>query len=153
MWLSIWLLNIYSSLGIHDEVEETKAMMGEKGIGVSSDCSTIEVNRKVYEFFAEDISHYRKTEVYRMVEEVGQQLRIAGYDGDGLDLHSEKLVIAFGLLSTNPGSTIRVAKNLDVCSDFHSYVKLLSSVYNREIIIRERTKSHSFWLVRCSCNA
>ncbi|XP_047314204.1 pentatricopeptide repeat-containing protein At3g47530 [Impatiens glandulifera] len=149
----VLLLNIYSSLGNHDKVEETKAMMGEKGIGLSSDCSTIEVNRKLYEFFADDISHYRKTEVYRMVEEVGQQLRIAGYDGDGFDLHSEKLAIAFGLLSTNPGSTIRVAKNLDVCSDCHSYVKLLSSVYNREIIIRDRTKSHSFWLGRCSCNA
>ncbi|XP_047341221.1 pentatricopeptide repeat-containing protein At3g47530-like [Impatiens glandulifera] len=88
----------------------------QRRIGVSSDCNTIEVNRKVYEFIAEDISHYRKTEVYRMVEEVGQQLRIAGYDGDGLDLHSEKLAIVFGFLSTNPGLTIRVAKNLDVCS-------------------------------------
>ncbi|KAL8543237.1 hypothetical protein ACS0TY_003955 [Phlomoides rotata] len=51
--------------------------------------------------------------------------------------HNEKLVIAFGLLKTKAGETIRVTKNLRVCKDFHQASKIILNVYDREIIVRD----------------
>jgi hypothetical protein len=51
--------------------------------------------------------------------------------------HSEKLAIAFCLLSTPPGEAIRVTKNLRVCTDCHTTIKLRSRIAHREIIIRD----------------
>ncbi|XWS53949.1 hypothetical protein CRYUN_Cryun10bG0044600 [Craigia yunnanensis] len=42
-----------------------------------------------------------------------------------LGRHSEKLAMAFGLISTNQEMPIRVVKNLRICSDCHSFVKLV----------------------------
>ncbi|MCH84368.1 pentatricopeptide repeat-containing protein chloroplastic-like [Trifolium medium] len=56
--------------------------------------------------------------------------------------HSERLAIAFGLLNTSPGTTIRVAKNLRVCNDCHVATKFISKIVDREIILRDvRRKS------------
>ena len=56
-------------------------------------------------------------------------------------LHSERLAIAYGLLHTPNGSPIRIVKNLRVCRDCHEVIKLISEVYNREIIVRDSTIS------------
>lgn len=69
-----------------------------------------------------------------------------------LGLHSEKLAITFGLQSTNPGTPIREVKNLRVCVDCHTASKLISKVYNREIILRDRNRFHHFKDGFCSCN-
>lgn len=34
--------------------------------------------------------------------------------------HSDKLAIAFGLISTSPGTLFRITRNLRVCSDCHA---------------------------------
>ncbi|KAL6221502.1 hypothetical protein ACLB2K_004898 [Fragaria x ananassa] len=67
-----------------------------------------------------------------------------------LSHHSEKLAIAFGLISTKPGTTIRIAKNLRVCGNCHSATKLISKIFNREIIARDRNRFHHFRDVRAS---
>jgi hypothetical protein len=115
----------------------------------------------------DDVSHPRKDKIYEMLDEINQQLKIAGYVADiyselhnlgteekgiALSYHSEKLAIAFGVLTTPPGTTIRVAKNLRTCVDCHNFAKVLSGVYNREVIVRDRTRFHHFKEGRCSCN-
>jgi hypothetical protein len=69
-----------------------------------------------------------------------------------LQWHSEKLAIAFVLLRTPPGTQVRVVKNLRVCSDCHAAIKCISLVYNREIIVRDRSRFHRFKNGSCSCN-
>lgn len=66
--------------------------------------------------------------------------------------HSEKLAIAVGFINTNPGATIRVIKNLRVCEDCHSATKLISKVFKRDIIVRDRVRYHHFRNGKCSCN-
>ncbi|GAU15104.1 hypothetical protein TSUD_08420 [Trifolium subterraneum] len=63
---------------------------------------------------------------------------------DALYRHSEKLAIAFALLNTPPGTSIRIVKNLRVCEDCHSATKFISKVYNREIVVRDRNRFHHF---------
>ena len=65
--------------------------------------------------------------------------------------HSEKLAIAFGLINTKPGTTIRVVKNLRICRDCHTVAKLVSQIYCREIIMRDRVRFHHFRDGSCSC--
>ncbi|KAG6678199.1 hypothetical protein I3842_14G068600 [Carya illinoinensis] len=161
------LLNIYSSAGKWDKVMEVRKFMQEKAIQTTPGCSTIVLKGVVHEFVVDDVSHPRKGEIYEMLNEINQQLKIAGYvaevsaelhnlvaeeKGDALPYHSEKLAIAFGVLSTPPGTTIRVAKNLRTCVDCHNFAKVLSGVYNREVIVRDRTRFHHFKEGRCSCN-
>ncbi|KAF5820238.1 putative DYW domain-containing protein [Helianthus annuus] len=70
-----------------------------------------------------------------------------------LQYHSEKLALAFALLKTPPGSTIRIKKNIRVrvCGDCHSAFKYASLVVEREIILRDTNRFHHFYRGSCSC--
>jgi len=65
--------------------------------------------------------------------------------------HSEKLAIAFGLMSTPPGAPIRIIKNLRVCGDCHNVVKFISKIVGREIVVRDIIHFHHFRNGTCSC--
>ncbi|CAK9158662.1 unnamed protein product [Ilex paraguariensis] len=163
----VLLLNLYSTVNDWEKVIEVRKLMKEKKIQTTPGCSTIELKGEIHEFLADDISHPRKREIYEMLDEIGKQLKIAGYVAEitselhnlgaeekqiTLSYHSEKLAIAFGVLATPPGTTIRVAKNLRICVDCHNFAKILSGVYNREVIIRDRIRFHHFREGHCSCN-
>ena len=47
--------------------------------------------------------------------------------------HSERLAIAFALISTPEGSPIPVIKNLRACTDCHAAMKVISKIVRREI--------------------
>ncbi|OVA15413.1 Pentatricopeptide repeat [Macleaya cordata] len=163
----VLLSNIYAVADKWDEVHKVRKMMWERGIKKLPGCSSIELDGVVHEFIVGDITHLRKKEIYEMLDEMGEKLKVAGYKPDteqvlldieeeevkqtSLGHHSEKLAIAFGFISTRPRTTIRVVKNLRVCSDCHSVMKLLSKIYNRDIIIRDSNRFHHFRDGSCSC--
>jgi DYW family of nucleic acid deaminases len=63
----------------------------------------------------------------------------------------KKIKVAFGLLSTVEESTIRVMKNLRVCGNCHSAIKLISKIVRREIVLRDSTCFYRFKDGFCSC--
>ena len=71
---------------------------------------------------------------------------------DNLCGHCERLAIAFGLINTAPGATIRVSKNLRVCADCHNATKVISKIEKRDIIIRDSCQIHHFKDGECSCD-
>ncbi|KAK7265800.1 hypothetical protein RJT34_33423 [Clitoria ternatea] len=163
----VLLLNIYSSAGHWEKVAEVRKLMKDKAIQTTPGCSTIELKGVVHEFVVDDGSHSRKREIYVTLDEINKQLKIAGYvvelsselhkmddkaKGYVLSYHSEKLAIAFGVLSTPPGTTLRVASNLRICVDCHNFLKLFSGVYNRDVILRDHNRFHHFREGRCSCS-
>lgn len=160
------LSNIYTKAGKWEEATEVRKLMKERGIKTDTGCSIIELGGEVHEFKVGDWSHPQSKEIYSFLETMIERLKTEGYAADtlqvlfditeeekerGMKYHSEKLAIAFGLISTKPGSTLRVAKNLRVCEDCHSAVKLISRVYDREIIVRDRVRYHHFKDGICSC--
>lgn len=162
----VLLLNLYSSAGHWEKVAEVRKLMREKSIQTTPGCCTIELKGVVHEFVVDDISHSRKVEIYRTLNEINKQLKIAGYvvelsselhkmddkgKGYALSYHSEKLAIAFGVLVTPPGTTLRVASNLRICVDCHNFLKMFSSVYNRDVILRDHKRFHHFRGGHCSC--
>ncbi|KAL6859405.1 hypothetical protein ACP4OV_017664 [Aristida adscensionis] len=155
----VLLLNTYAAVGDWMKVAEIRKLMKEKGIQTTPGCTTVELNGEVHEFIADDDAHPRKVEIYEKLNEINMHLRIAGYvpnvsselhdmdsvgKASALSYHSEKLAIAFAVLVTPQHRPIRLAKNLRVCADCHNFTKLFSGVYNRLVIVRDRTRFHHF---------
>ncbi|KAG2566952.1 pentatricopeptide repeat-containing protein At1g08070, chloroplastic-like [Panicum virgatum] len=163
----ILLSNIYASVGRWKDAAMIRRQMKDRGIQKVPGCSLIELDGVVYEFFAEDSEHPHLREIYEKVEEMIDKIKVAGYVPNTADArldvdecekevsvshHSEKLAIAFGLMKLRHGATIRLSKNLRVCTDCHSATKLISKVYDREIVVRDRNRFHHFKDGSCSCN-
>ncbi|KAL1198910.1 Pentatricopeptide repeat-containing protein [Cardamine amara subsp. amara] len=160
------LSNMYASQGNWSEVSEMRLRMKEMDIRKDPGCSWIDIDGVLHEFLVEDDSHPRAKEINSMLVEISDKLRLAGYrpittqvllnleDEDkenALHYHSEKIAVAFGLISTSPGKPIRIVKNLRICEDCHSSIKLISKVYKRKITVRDRKRFHHFQDGSCSC--
>eukprot|EP01018_Ginkgo_biloba_P037564 Gb_08772 [translate_table: standard] len=162
----VLLSNIYAAAGRWDDVVNVRTLMKVKGAKKTPGCSWIEVNNKVHTFFAGDRSHPQLEKIYATLESLIRQMEATGYVPDInfvlhdveeeekdhiLYSHSEKLAIAFGLISTSPGTPIRITKNLRVCGDCHKATKFISKIVRREIIVRDANRFHDFKDGLCSC--
>ncbi|KAM0044404.1 putative tetratricopeptide-like helical domain superfamily, DYW domain-containing protein [Helianthus debilis subsp. tardiflorus] len=163
----VLLSNMYAATGNWDKVSHARNAMRKTGVKKDPGCSLIEYRDEVHEFIAGDKSHPRTREIYHKLSEIRERLKSVGYvpdksqvllhiEGDDeketeLESHSERLAIAFGLISLKPGIPIRIVKNLRVCNDCHSVTKHLSKIYDREIIVRDNSRFHHFKHGSCSC--
>lgn len=163
----VLMSNVYAKLGNWEKVSGLRKLMKELRLKKEPGCSCIEVNGTVHEFFVADNSHPLSLKIYSKLDEVVSGLKSEGYEPNkshllqfveeeetkeqALYLHSEKIAIAFGLISLEPSQPIRVVKNLRVCGDCHSFAKIVSKVYNREVFLRDRYRFHHFKEGCCSC--
>ncbi|MCL7030474.1 hypothetical protein MKW94_017630 [Papaver nudicaule] len=162
----ILLSNMYAVAGNWDGVASTRTLMKDSKVQKEPGCSSIEVNNKVHEFLAGDIKHPKSKDIYSMLQELNLRLQAHGYiphidlvlddvgeaeRAEAPSVHSEKLAIAFGLISTQPGTPIKIVKNLRVCSDCHTVTKLISKITGRKIVVRDRNRFHHFVDGSCSC--
>ncbi|XP_031274403.1 pentatricopeptide repeat-containing protein At2g02980, chloroplastic [Pistacia vera] len=161
------LSNLCARAGSWEDVDFFRKLMRDRGAVKVPGCSSIEINNVVHEFFSGDGVHSVSTDLHRALDELVKELKMVGYVPDTslvyhgdmedeekeitLRYHSEKLAIAFGLLNTPPGTTIRVVKNLRVCGDCHSAAKLISLIFDRQIILRDVQRFHHFKGGKCSC--
>ncbi|CAN0923238.1 Pentatricopeptide repeat-containing protein At2g15690, mitochondrial [Linum grandiflorum] len=65
--------------------------------------------------------------------------------------HSERLAIAYGLISTPARTPLRIIKNLRICGDCHNAIKIMSKIVGRELIVRDNKRFHHFRGGKCSC--
>lgn len=162
----ILISNFYSSWGKWDEALHFRGKLKERGVEKEPGSSSIEVNGEIHEFILGDSSHPRKKEIYAKMEEIEEKLREEGYrprvDGvlqdvvdqekeRALAIHSERLALCYGLISTEECNSLRIVKNLRVCDDCHAMMKLVSKVTRRKIVMRDRNRFHHFENGRCSC--
>lgn len=162
----VLLSNIYASVGDYEGVAKVRNLMKEKGIVKEPGISTIEIENKVHEFRAGDREHSKSKEIYTMLRKISERIKSHGYvpntntvlqdleeteKEQSLQVHSERLAIAYGLISTKPGSPLKIFKNLRVCSDCHTVTKLISKITGRKIVMRDRNRFHHFTDGSCSC--
>lgn len=162
----VLLSNMYAAAGNWKERAKVRKLMDERKVKKEAGYSWIEVKNKTYSFLAGDHSHPLSGRIYLKLEELGIRLKDAGYLPDTnyvlhdveeehkeaiLSQHSERLAIAFGLIATPSGTTIQIMKNLRVCGDCHTVIKLISLVEDREIIVRDSNRFHHFKAGLCSC--
>uniref|UniRef100_A0A803NNY5 DYW domain-containing protein n=1 Tax=Cannabis sativa TaxID=3483 RepID=A0A803NNY5_CANSA len=99
--------------------------MREKTIQKNPGRSWIEVDNKVHVFFVDDTNHPQITDIYKMLEETIKKIESTGLYVSPTNAlrspcyHSEKLAVAFGLMSLPTWMPIHVMKNLRVCHDCH----------------------------------
>lgn len=73
--------------------------------------------------------------------------------GNKLWAHSEKLALAWALISTpNKKDKIIMHNTLRMCHDCHGALKLISKLENRQFVIRDANRFHHFDQGMCSCN-
>ncbi|KAE9446739.1 hypothetical protein C3L33_21374, partial [Rhododendron williamsianum] len=161
----ILLSNMYSRRGMLKEANEVRRLMGFNGVRKEPGCSWIDVKNKTFVFTAHDRSHSRTIEIYEMLGKLEALAKRKGYVPEThyaindvgkykeqrLWFHSEKLALAFGLLTLPMGVPIRIKKNLRTCGDCHIVMKIASEVFEREIIVRDINRFHRFTGGLCSC--
>ncbi|CAN1857798.1 Pentatricopeptide repeat-containing protein At3g57430, chloroplastic [Linum perenne] len=162
----ILLANIYSSAGMWDGAAKIRKYMKDSKVKKEPGMSWMEIKDEVHTFTVGDRSHPRSMEIYAKLEDLSEPLKKAGYvpmvetelhdvepseKAKLLYHHSEKLAVAFGLIATPSGAPIRVKKNLRVCLDCHTALKLISKISSREIIVRDINRFHHFRDGLCSC--
>ncbi|ONK57373.1 uncharacterized protein A4U43_C10F19420, partial [Asparagus officinalis] len=162
----VLMSNIYSAAGNWKEAAKTRVAMKRKGLEKQPASSWIEVKNKVHAFVAHDKSHPCFDQICQAWEVLEEQMKREGYVANTEDVlhdideehkrellcgHSERLAITFGIISTPPGTTIRVTKNLRVCVDCHTATKFISKIVGREIVVRDTNRFHHFRDGKCSC--
>ncbi|KAK9064259.1 hypothetical protein SSX86_015639 [Deinandra increscens subsp. villosa] len=162
----VLLANIYASAGLWENVADIRRLMKDNKVKKEPGMSWLEVKDKVYTFIVGDRSHFMTKEIYEKLEElmklVGEEGYVPVLEMDLhnvkrsekellLSYHSEKLAVAFGLIATPARAPIRVKKNLRVCIDCHTFLKFVSKVVTREIVVRDINRFHHFRDGSCSC--
>ncbi|XP_038722471.1 pentatricopeptide repeat-containing protein DOT4, chloroplastic [Tripterygium wilfordii] len=162
----VLLANIYAEAEKWEDVKKLRQKIGQKALKKNPGCSWIEIKGKVNIFFAGDSSHPQAKRIESLLKRLRMkmkeegclpQLRYALIDADEMEKevvlcgHSEKLAMAFGLLSLPPGKPIRVTKNLRVCGDCHEMARFISRTRQREIVLRDSNRFHHFEDGVCSC--
>ncbi|XP_039120567.1 pentatricopeptide repeat-containing protein At4g21065-like [Dioscorea cayenensis subsp. rotundata] len=164
----VLLSNLYAKSGNWTDVERVRKLMRDKGIRKVPGCSSMVIKGKVHEFLVgKEMGVGCRAVVFSKLKEVIHRLKLFGYEPDVnqvlvdaedeekerlLSVHSEKMAIAFGLINSEKGEPMHIVKNLRVCSDCHSFSKLVSSVYEHEIILRDQNRFHHFKEGSCSCH-
>lgn len=159
--------NMYAAERRWKEVEEVRMRMKAFGLKKNPGCSWIEVGNKVHAFMARDKSHPQSMEIYVKLSEITEKLaREGGYvaqtefalhnaseeeKAQMLYGHSERLAIAYGMLTTPEGTSLRITKNLRVCGDCHNFCRLVSKFFERELVMRDAKRFHHFKGGVCSC--
>ncbi|KAL3840371.1 hypothetical protein ACJIZ3_024962 [Penstemon smallii] len=160
------LSNIYASARRWKDVAKIRVLMKHAGIQKRPGCSWVQGKRGTATFFVGDKSHPLTREIYNLLDDLIYRIKIMGYvpetsfalhdvddeeKGDLLLEHSEKLALAYGILTTAPGLPIRITKNLRVCGDCHTAITYISSIIEHEIILRDTSRFHHFKNGVCSC--
>ncbi|KAA8530191.1 hypothetical protein F0562_004901 [Nyssa sinensis] len=162
----VLLSNIYAAKSRWNEVEKVRKIMARRGANKIQGFSLIEFNNVVHKFAVGDRSHPQSDKIYSLLEELAAPMKRLGYvpltdfvlhdiedeaKEVALSYHSERLAIAFGLINTKQGTTIRITKNLRICGDCHNAIKFISKIVNRVIIVRDMHRFHHFGDGVCSC--
>ncbi|KAK9084460.1 hypothetical protein Scep_030931 [Stephania cephalantha] len=161
----VLLSNLYTCCGMLKEANEVRRLMGVNRVRKEPGCSWIDTKNKTYVFTVHDKSHPQMDKIYKKLAELAELVKKKGYVAEtqfavndaeefkeqSLWYHSEKLALAFGLLTLPANAPIRIKKNLRTCGDCHAVMKFASEIFNREIIVRDINRFHRFADGFCSC--
>ncbi|KAK1428696.1 hypothetical protein QVD17_17535 [Tagetes erecta] len=162
----VLLAEIYAEARLWDEVLKVKQLLQTQGLLKKPGCSWIEVRKKIYSFESVDEFNPHVEQLHAFLLKLSTEMKEYGYqpktkvvlyDVDEAEKerillgHSEKLAVAFGLITSSKGQTIRITKNLRLCEDCHSVTKFVSKFADREILVRDVNRIHHFKDGVCSC--
>ncbi|KAK3430827.1 hypothetical protein EUGRSUZ_E02313 [Eucalyptus grandis] len=119
--------------------------------------SWVPIKGQKHLFLSGDKSHPLSEDIYWKLDWLNMKLKELGYVPDkrfslhdvedeqkeeSLFYYSERLAVAFALITIVEGSTITLIKNLRICGDCHSAVKLIAKIVDHEIVVRDSGHFH-----------
>ncbi|KAK6919251.1 Pentatricopeptide repeat [Dillenia turbinata] len=163
----VMLSNIYADAGMWEAVKTVRERMEKRGIKKEAGCSWIQVKDRIHTFVASGGFEFQNSKEYKKVwNKLMDAMEDAGYvpnpevvlhnvDEEVKAMwvcgHSERLATMYGLIKSGSGMPVRVMKNLRVCVDCHSWMKFVSKVTKRLIVLRDTSRFHHFENGICSC--
>ena len=162
----VLLSNIHSADRNYPQAATVRQAAKKRKLAKAPGYTLIEIGETPHVFTSGDQSHPQVKAIYEKLEELEGKMREAGYQPETelalhdveeeerelmVKFHSERLAIAFGLIATEPGTEIRIIKNLRVCLDCHTVTKLISKITERVILVRDANRFHHFRDGVCSC--
>ncbi|XP_015583306.2 pentatricopeptide repeat-containing protein At4g30700 [Ricinus communis] len=162
----VLMSNVYSAERNYRRAALVRQTAKNRKLTKTPGCTLIEVGQVPHVFTSGDWSHTQSTAIYAELERLTGKMKEAGFQPETdtalhdveeeekelmMKVHSEKLAIAFGLISTAPGTEIRIIKNLRVCLDCHTATKFISKITERVIVVRDANRFHHFKDGVCSC--
>jgi pentatricopeptide repeat protein len=132
-------------------------MVSNKGRELDEvDSCSVEINNKVYLFSTVDNFDLERTMAELKLIQIG--FSVLNIDNGSLEekeevteIHCEKLAIAFAISNSPHFRSIRIIKTLRMCSHCHTFAKLVSEKYRRQILIKDANCLHNFEGGKCSC--
>ncbi|BBH04232.1 pentatricopeptide repeat-containing protein [Prunus dulcis] len=118
-----------SAVGRWDDAAYVRIKQKGQGLKKSPGCSWVEINGIIHGFVGGDQSHPQSAQIHEKLEELLVDMKRLGYCAENsfvlqdveeeekeriLLYHSEKLAIAYAILSLRPGKPILVTKNLRI---------------------------------------
>ncbi|KAI5442191.1 hypothetical protein KIW84_011311 [Lathyrus oleraceus] len=123
----VLLSNIYANTGKWEAVVKVRSLARDQGLRKTPGWSSVVAGSKVEVFYTGNQTHPKYAETYRELRVLSTKMKNLGSIQDYsfvlqdveedekeqiLNSHSERLAIAFGIISTPPRSPIRIFKNL-----------------------------------------
>ncbi|XP_029119440.2 pentatricopeptide repeat-containing protein At1g19720 [Elaeis guineensis] len=157
------LSNIQALCGKQSGMLKRRKPKKESKLDSSLSCCWIEVRNEVYSFITGEQADVDLESKFTELNGISVDVKVvppAFYD-DRLEIeeekeeidgiHSEKLAIAFAISNLPAFRSIRIIKSVRMCTNCHNACKLISKVYQREILIKDPKCLHHFKEGKCSC--
>lgn len=152
------LLNMYISAERWKDASRLRKAMKDEKLMKLKDWSWISIKDKVYSFKPDDKSCTHHPQIHILLRDLLQKSRnLENFENEEMDdketrvHHSEKFAVVFGLLKTQKPAAIRVVKSTIMCRECHNFVKFVSVLSEREIMVRDSKRLHRFVDGKCSC--
>ncbi|XP_074317193.1 pentatricopeptide repeat-containing protein At5g50390, chloroplastic [Silene latifolia] len=159
------LLNIYNSLGKFEEAASVINKLKQKGLRMLPACTWIDIKKQAYSFSSGDVAPEHAKDIHQKLDSLLAEISKHGYTPEKrsllpdvdekeqkmLSYHSEKLAVAFGVMSTAAQTPLQLMQSHRICNDCHKALKLIAKVTEREIVVRDSSRFHRFRNGSCSC--
>ncbi|KAL1212926.1 Pentatricopeptide repeat-containing protein [Cardamine amara subsp. amara] len=164
----VMVSHIYADAKMWENVDKIREMMKQRGIKKEAGCSWVQVKDKIQIFVAGGGYEFRNSDEYKKVwTELQEAIEKLGYSPDTSVVlhdvdeetkanwvcgHSERLATTYSLIHTGEGVPIRVTKNLRVCADCHSWMKIVSQAVKVLELVATRNPFAKASLLECRRN-
>lgn len=160
----VLMSDIYCHVGLQEHADRMEQLRLSVNAWKVPGRSYIEIDNQVHTFVVGKYTHPRIHEIYAKLEEIMKKMRQEGplpylitkpgkRMRDDLCGHSEKLAVGLGLISTPKGKTLRILKNLCMCTDCHAVMMFTSRMEERKIVLIDAFCVHEFEDGACTCSS
>ncbi|KAH6558105.1 hypothetical protein KP509_1Z079200 [Ceratopteris richardii] len=160
----VLMSRIYDLVGLYEDAIGLEILRRSRKAWKLPGTSCIEVDQKVHRFTVQEYEHLRSMEIktrirniiqkWKQEQSLPQNIVDAGIvvEDDEFCEHCEMSAVGFGLISTPQGKTLRITKNLCICSNCHSVLKFISKSEKRRIVLIDAFCVHDFKDGVCTCS-